>query len=143
MIVAGGGMAFASAFLPWATVGPFTINGTDGDGQITLVLGVILAVLGAIRLIGKGGKAISWVAAGVAGAIGLIGAYHFNNLDSEVSSVGIGVYGTIAAGVVGFIGGMTGRQYKPATQAASTAPPPVVHPPAGWHTDPLGEGQLR
>jgi hypothetical protein len=78
--------AVASAFLPWATVGPFTINGTEGDGQITLVLSVILAVLGAIRLNAKDGKAISWMAAGVPGAIGLIGAQNRTTMNVNESA---------------------------------------------------------
>jgi hypothetical protein len=122
------------------------IRAISASGRVTAKsrwYSAILTVLGAFRLNGKGGKAISWVAAGVAVAIGLIGAYHQNNLDSDVSAVGIGVYGTIAAGVFGFVGGMMGRQYKPVTQAASTAPPPTVQPPAGWHPDPMGEGELR
>jgi hypothetical protein len=82
-------MAVASAFLPWATVGRFTFTGTEGDGQITLVLGLILAVLGAVRLNGKGGKAISWVAAGVAGAIGLIGVYYLNELEPGDAAISL------------------------------------------------------
>jgi hypothetical protein len=136
MMLVGGGLAVVSAFLPWATVGPFTINGTAGDGQITLVLGAILAGLGAMRLNGKGGKAIPWVGVVLAALIGLVGAYHYYDLDSDVSSVGIGVYGTLIGAAFGFTGGLIGRQYQHVAQSAVTKPSPNANPIAGWYTDP-------
>lgn len=35
----GGGLTVLGSFLPWATVGPFSIAGTSGDGAFTILLG--------------------------------------------------------------------------------------------------------
>lgn len=44
--VAGTAAVTLGAFMPWASVGPFTVNGTDGDGVLTLVGAFIAGGLG-------------------------------------------------------------------------------------------------
>lgn len=130
MMIAGGGGAVVASFMPWYSVGLFTVNGTSGDGQITLVLGGILALLGVLRRSGRSSPI--WVAIIVAGLIAAIGGYHYNNnSDEELISIGVGIYGTIAAGIVGFIGALIARQ-----NPIITAAPAAV--PAGWNRDPTG-----
>lgn len=42
-VLGGLGTAFVGSFMPWASAGFFTVNGTDGDGAITLVTAAIAA----------------------------------------------------------------------------------------------------
>jgi Protein of unknown function (DUF2510) len=102
----------------------------SGDGQITLVLGGILALLGILRRTGRSNPI--WVAIIVAGLIVAIGGYYYNNnSDEELISIGIGIYGTIDAGIVGFIGALIARQNRIITAAPAATP-------AGWYRDPTG-----
>lgn len=141
MMLGGGGLAVVAAFLPWYTVGPFTLNGTAGDGQISLVLGVVLAAMGALRYSGKGGQSIAWVAIVSGALIGAVGLYHQTTAGDGVS-VGIGVYATAAGGVIGFIGGLIARK-APAVNMKTTAPTPTAAPAPGWYADPWGGQGLR
>lgn len=43
--IGAAGALLVGSFLPWASVGPFTVSGTDGDGTITLVLAAIAGAL--------------------------------------------------------------------------------------------------
>lgn len=49
IVLAGSAGIFVGAFLPWATVGPFTVAGTSGDGMITLVLAALIGWLTWVR----------------------------------------------------------------------------------------------
>lgn len=49
-IVALGALLLFAALMPWATLGPFSAAGTDGDGVITLIPGLAAAVLVGVRL---------------------------------------------------------------------------------------------
>jgi hypothetical protein len=138
MMIGGGAGAVVAAFLPWYSVGLFTVNGTGGDGQITLVLGGLLALFGFLRHTGRSSPI--WAAIIVAGLITAIGGYHYlDNSGEELISVGIGVYGTVAAGIVGFVGALIARQYPTAPEVVA----PVVAVAPGWHADPIGSAVLR
>jgi hypothetical protein len=41
VVIGGIGGAFVGSFLPWASAGIFTVNGTDGDGVMTLIASAI------------------------------------------------------------------------------------------------------
>ncbi len=41
VVIGGIGAALVGSFLPWATAGPFTVSGTDGDGSLTLIASLI------------------------------------------------------------------------------------------------------
>lgn len=61
-----------------------------------------------------------------------VGGYHYlNNSDEELISIGIGIYGTVAAGTVGFVGALIARRNPiiPAARPAASA---------GWYRDPTG-----
>lgn len=93
-------VAIVSAFLPWLQVrtglGTISATGTDGDGQITLIAGII----GLVAM----WKAGRWlIGAAICGAIiGGIGIWHYY-ADREEFDIGIGLYGTAAGGVVLFV----------------------------------------
>lgn len=121
------------SFMPWAQVGIFTANGTDGDGVITLILGGagFLLMLASTR----GPAIIALLLALGAGGIGL---YDASNISSAISdldgnpfaanaSVGTGLYLLIAASVVA-AGASFARQAELAStrSPASTAPSPAA-----------------
>ena len=138
MMAAGAGLAVASAFLPWATFGPFSVAGTNGDGQITLVLGVVLGALTFGRIKGSTKVPIPGFIAAV--LIAVVAGFDIATLDG--ASAAIGLYGTFAAGVLGAIGSFRARRF-PAVSGPALPPPTLALPPAGWHPDPKGQAGLR
>ena len=53
----GGGLVLLGSFLPWASVatvfGTVSLNGIEGDGKITVVLGVVLVLIAVLGLTGS------------------------------------------------------------------------------------------
>src|SRR5688572_940164 len=45
LMLSGAAGLVIGAFLPWASAGPFDVAGTDGDGVLTLLLGLIIGAL--------------------------------------------------------------------------------------------------
>jgi hypothetical protein len=102
LMAASGGLVVIGALLPWATWGPFTLAGTSGDGQITLVLGLVAIAVGVWRGLAKrpsGLQLATSVTAAVLGAIvTLIGLVDAADV-SDYASVGGGLVLTIVAGL--------------------------------------------
>jgi hypothetical protein len=113
----GAGALFLGALLPWAMVGAFTKNGTEGDGVLTLVGGVVIAALALASRsrsdtaqVKRLGVAIVIIAL-LAGAVGIYdlvdiargadaGAFHLD------ASPGIGLYLTVLGAGVALVGGV-------------------------------------
>jgi hypothetical protein len=59
----GGGLVLLGSFLPWATVatvfGTVSLNGIDGDGKITMVLGLVLVLIAVLELTGSSAENIA------------------------------------------------------------------------------------
>lgn len=140
MMLGAGIAAAIAAFLPWYSLGFITVTGTSGDGQITLVLGLVLAVMGWARHTGRGGKLIAWVAIVAAALVTAVGAYHMLRPSSGAAAQS-GVYATVASGIVGFVGAVMALRTPATAIRRSTAPPPG--PPPGWHPDPWDPSSLR
>jgi hypothetical protein len=121
IMLGAGALLVVGALLPWATViapfvGTISAAGTDGDGVITLVLGLLVGACGIVGLRSQRGST-----AKIAGAIGLvvaavIGCYNVATisnaagdvpeLDLELhASVGMGLWLTVAA-AMGGLGGL-------------------------------------
>jgi hypothetical protein len=93
------GFAFVivGAFMPWVTVGPFSRNGLDGDGVLTLLLAVIG---GAVALLARRPRGML-IAVSTAAMILVIGIYDFLDVAwTSAASVGIGLYLTVAGGLI-------------------------------------------
>lgn len=111
LVLGGTAGLVIGAFLPWATVGPFDVAGTDGDGVLTLLLGLIVAALAWTR------KAPRLVIALIGLAV-LIGLYDLVDVgrvagsDEEFFdvSVGIGLLLTVAASIVAAVGWVQDRR---------------------------------
>lgn len=114
LVLVGGGLAIMGAILPWASataplIGTVNAAGTEGDGKLTLALGVLVVVLGIVGLTDR--RPLSWWLAGIAGAVVVwAGVYDATNASARIAdaegvskglltaSVGIGLWITIAAG---------------------------------------------
>jgi hypothetical protein len=99
------------AFLPWATVGPFDIAGTDGDGVLTLFLAVVVGALAWVRKAPRFALVLLGLAV-------LIAIYDLADI-SEVAgaeqglfdvTIGIGLLLTIAANIVAVVGWVKHRR---------------------------------
>lgn len=113
------------SLLPWARSGIFTLAGTDGDGILTLVAGVIVAAVGlsnqatwitgtGVIVLGAGSLWIAWNT--------------FSNLTEagiDTGSVGGGLLVTLVASLFAVIAGakIVGEAGK--TAAQSESPPPA------------------
>ena len=95
-------VGIAATFLPWATVLGMTIDGTVGDGWISLGLFaiiIILAVLGDRGLSLKGGQFIAVVVLALcATALGVYEIMNLNKSGGEYVQIGFGLYVLVAAG---------------------------------------------
>src|SRR4051794_38199086 len=107
LLLVGSGCVIAGSFLPWATitavlVGTITKSGTDGgDGWLTILLAVPLAVFG-FRRVSAAKVAIPRVLSlGFALALGALTMFEIQNATSRVSAANAaaGAYGHAAVGV--------------------------------------------
>jgi len=104
--IAGAAVVIVGSVLPWASVmlvGP--VYGTEGDGILTIVCAVIVALMALPAALGKGGR---WLF-GVAAFFGIVAAgiagYDLSNISALVSeesmaSLGPGLPVIIAGGLV-------------------------------------------
>lgn len=111
--IVGGVLVILGSFLNWVSVsaGPFaeSKNGIEGDGKITLILGVLL-IVGAVIALKKPGR--PWVALVFSVLALLMGIFEYIDISGDVSdikdlglsaSVGIGVYIVILGALVGLV----------------------------------------
>jgi hypothetical protein len=118
--VAGGVLMVLGSFLPWATVdgvlGNQSVSGMEGDGVITVVLGLVAAALGVVAVIRGGGigKGIGILL--VAALAGLILAIDWAQIEDLAAdsifedvisfNTGIGMYTIAVAVIVALAGGI-------------------------------------
>jgi hypothetical protein len=118
--VVGGGILMAiGSFLPWAQAGIFSVAGTSGDGVITLVAGIVVALIGVARRRGVA-PGLLVLLVGILGLYITYGVY--NNLSAD--EVGTGIF---VAGLGSLVAALASidlfRTPKPAA-------PPAPAPPA-------------
>jgi len=166
-------LVILGSFLPWATLDAFgaheTVNGMDGDGVITLLVGIAMAALFAI------GKRGTLIAAAVVSLVAAgIGAFELVDVQSVIDEFGflvsggpgVGLFLIVAGGIAGLVLGVLGQrradaapgvaagyaapwgqapqtpQWGQAPQPQSAGQPPAGTP-AGWLADPYRQAQLR
>lgn len=115
-LVSIGGFALAAlgSLLPWATLttgfGSVSVNGTDGDGIMTLLMGLAGSALMFLAYSGKSRTVFSAISIVLALIIAFVGIVDAVDVSSAVSdgddfgiraSVGIGLYLVIIGGLVG------------------------------------------
>jgi hypothetical protein len=110
--IAGAILVIIGSLLPWATVdtpfGSVSKNGTEGDGVISLILGVFI-ILGALFRFNRPGNR-PWIAFVFAVLALALGIFEYVDISSDASSisggfvdasVGIGVYVVILGALLG------------------------------------------
>jgi hypothetical protein len=115
-LIAGFGvLTLIGAVLPWATIGVFSAAGTEGDGTITLVLGLVAAAGGVAQGLVRHPSAWSFAIPGVCLLLGFailaVGVYDVINISSNGNDdtlfgppkVGSGLILTVVAGA-GIVG---------------------------------------
>lgn len=136
IIMIGGVLGAVGSFMPWVTVktafGSVSRNGVEGggDGIITLVLGIALAVLG-YRLLAAP-SVPSWDVVAVAGVLAAFGVFEFFSVQERiadsasefaVADVGTGIYAILVGAGVAFVAGIGWLD------ALVSRPPPAPAPP--------------
>ena len=96
------------AFMPWVKLGFLSANGTDGDGVITLLLGVVAGVLVLVAAQSQG-RLVSFGIGGAGVVIVAVAAYDIitindalndsDNIFASSATVGEGLYVTALGGV--------------------------------------------
>lgn len=144
LALVGGIVAAIGSLLPWATIrsgfGSIDITGTNGDGVITLALGVIVAGLGFARFGGQSTGIVRNAASLLGLAIALVGVYDYTNLASRIGEIqsdyvsgvaGVGLYVVIVGGFIAFVSGPRGKTEAPSAPPPAAPPPAQPPPPAG------------
>ncbi|MEX2274343.1 MAG: hypothetical protein WEA10_02095 [Actinomycetota bacterium] len=148
MIVGAVVMAIGSV-LPWATISiqaaERSIGGLDGDGVITVICAVLVALAALVWLTGRGwGRVLGFILAIVAGGVAVYDLVNITDTASDLSvvlegfaevSAGIGIWLVVAGAVIAIIGGfLPGTKGAPVgpsrPQPSSAAPAPAATPPA-------------
>ncbi len=99
---AAGVVIVVAALLPWKTVGSVHVQGTLGDGILTIVFGFVGAVAGAVRALTR--RQGRWPVAGPAIALTLAAfttliAYSDVLSVSKIATVGLGLVLTLVGGI--------------------------------------------
>jgi hypothetical protein len=144
LTLAGAAMVTVGSLLPWANVtapffGTFSIAGTDGDGTLTLVAGLVVGALTLWAYAGRfspGPIVAALVVSLVSGVVAIVDMADVSGLAGEASeddvsvavSIGIGLW-LVLLGAVAATGGcilslVAARRRPPPTQ------PPATHPAA-------------
>jgi hypothetical protein len=116
LVIAGGGLAVLGSVLPWrvaTTFGSvFSTDGLRGDGRLTLALGVLLVVIGAITVVGHVTRVAAVVAVVAGAAVIAVAGYNAFDLDEigragdrlASMQLGHGLLITVIGGVLCLIG---------------------------------------
>lgn len=110
----------AGSVMPWASVvtifGSVSVAGTEGDGVITLGLGIAILVLAVVELAGSSKtRGIVTIVAAITGALVVFEIVNVSNRIGEASSeaahasVGIGLWMVAVGAVLGFAGSLVQR----------------------------------
>jgi hypothetical protein len=115
----GGGLVLLGSFLPWATVktavlsspASLSVSGTDGDGVITLVLGLVIVGIGLVCLTSRPRLWLVSLIAGCAAAlVAVIDIVDVGNRVGEIesdylhASVGVGLWVVLVGAIIAVVG---------------------------------------
>lgn len=139
LAMGGGGLLVLGSLLPWAQVSSVfvtvSVNGTEGDGKITVGLGLVVAILGLIAMTNQRAKLniLAPILGLVAGAIGLLDLLSVNSKFGSISgsdlvhpSIGIGLYLVVLGGILTFVAALFGVTNKSSLQMKTYAENRIV-----------------
>lgn len=117
-VVGASVVVVVGALLPWATLGFISVAGTEGDGVITLILGLATAALALLASV-KGSRWPLLVGAVLSVLVVLIAIYDISDV-SSTASVGSGLWLTLIAGGVAVVAAvLASRASDAVTEAAA------------------------
>jgi hypothetical protein len=133
VVLAGAFLIIIGSFLPWAKVegGILSLskNGTQGDGVLTLIVGIIVLVMGALMLtLESYGFAVILSVLGGLGCTA-VAVIDLVDLSARISGIsgeyltvkaGEGIYIVLVAGIIVVVGAAIARIGAPAKTAVST-----------------------
>lgn len=120
--VVGAALMAIGSLLPWATAGIFSVAGTDGDGIISLIAGVVALAVFLSKRTGTSAALLVFLLAGFGGWVAYLAWQNTGGLlVSDGPRTGTGIYVTLLGAAVAFISGFGLMQ--PKTEAAPPPPP--------------------
>jgi hypothetical protein len=113
LFVGLGAVIALAAMMPWLTLGYLSVNGTSGDGAITLVMGLIVIAVSLVRALSRPSPSwhprigsldmefpwLSMLCLLIGGLTALIGLIDLGNASTELTSPGGGLVLTLLAGI--------------------------------------------
>ncbi len=154
-LLGGAGALALGSLLPWAEVGPFSKNGTSGDGVLTLILAIVIALVAwpAIRTsIGRARSVTTSIATALALFICVVDVVDVSSSGNQVveAQVGIGLWMATAGACAVLVGVIIATKRKVVRFSAATAPATAPTSAdvtsvsqARWAPDPTGRHELR
>lgn len=124
LTLAGAALIVVGSFLPWATLttvfGSIGFAGTEGDGKITLAIGLLTGIAAFLELTqGRDTRVPVIVLATAAGLAGIFGVANISDRIAGVNSgfvhasTGIGLYAVIAGAGVALCGALVDQDARP------------------------------
>jgi hypothetical protein len=121
VVIGGAVLITIGSVLPWATLplpflgGEFSVNGTEGDGMFTLIIGFVVILFGIVGLNGRLGLGMtiaSLIGATLALVTGIIDVTHMSRISSDAGegaglvnpSPGVGLILVLIGAAVSIIG---------------------------------------
>ena len=121
-LAAAGAAGAVGSVLPWATLGPFTKDGLDGDGALTIGLMIAVAIGGVWTAL-RAPLGIPITALVLSLIAALIAVIDIADVSGSQVDVGIGLWLTGAAAAVGSAAGIWALVARPQARAAQAGPP--------------------
>lgn len=124
MLLIAAGLVALGSILPWATAGPFSVNGTSGDGMITIGIGLSVGVWGLLSD-RPPFPLVAMIALAIAGLIGI-----YDTLQIEApASVGVGLYMVMAGGGLAVLAVLIRGSSRSTFEPRHPLPPPTPDQP--------------
>jgi Protein of unknown function (DUF2510) len=136
VVIAGTAALAVGSVLPWATIsspifGNNSVSGIRGDGQITLLLAIVVGVLGTIVLVSERGHKALLIVTLVISALAVVTCAIALNDASRVArretgipvnaTVAYGLYVALAGGIGAAVGSIIGLRRRNGTPTAPTS----------------------
>jgi hypothetical protein len=111
-LIGAGVLMAVGSFMPWGQAGIFTVSGTQGDGVLTLIAGVIVAIIG---IANRASAAAGILVIVLAGGSGLIVLNVISNFADTPESMGMGLLVVAGAALFALIAGFKTFSERPQT----------------------------
>lgn len=106
LMTVGSALVMLGSFMPWVRLGPISISGMEGDGKITVVIGLIMLILGVTSRTAPSNvpRAIVMAGAIVAVAVALTDTNRLVEGGINRRLIGIGLFAILVGGLMALVG---------------------------------------